>query len=74
VAFGGGMTENILGVQATHTLQKLTRNLGIALFVLCAALSWLYVKQTNAKSDVARQLSTAAIPSLVANAGDQTEV
>jgi preprotein translocase subunit SecG len=61
-AFGGGMTENLFGAQTTNVLQKLTRNLGIAFFVLCAALSWLYVKQTNTKSDIAKQLAAAPTP------------
>jgi len=71
VAFGGGMTESLFGVQATNTLQKLTRNLGIAFFVLCAALSWLYVKQSSAKSEVAKQLSVVSMTLPCTSAGDR---
>jgi preprotein translocase subunit SecG len=62
-AFGGGMTENIFGAQTTNVLQKLTRNLGIAFFILTTVLSWLYVRATHTKSEALRQIeATAPLP------------
>jgi len=61
-AFGGGMTENLFGAQATNVLQKLTRNLGITFFILTALISWLYVKQGHIKSDVQKQLASVPPP------------
>src|SRR5688572_22605992 len=61
-AFGGGMTENLFGAQATTFLQKFTRNLGITFFIVTAALSWLTIKKQTGNSTVQSRLRAAATP------------
>ena len=62
VAFGGGVTENLLGHQTTNVLQTMTRNLGIAFFAISAALGWLTVRESVAKSSVDKVLRSSAVP------------
>jgi preprotein translocase subunit SecG len=61
-AFGGGMTDNLFGAQTTNVLQTVTRWLGGIFFSLTLFLSWLYVRQTTATSDVQRNLSAPTVP------------
>lgn len=65
VAFGGGVTDQFLGAQATNVLQKFTRNLGITFFVLTLALSILYSRTMSSgtsKSQISKELSAAPAP------------
>ncbi|MDR3402528.1 MAG: preprotein translocase subunit SecG [Chthoniobacter sp.] len=55
-AFGGGMTENLFGAQTTNVLQTTTRYLGGIFFALTLLLSWLYVKETNQRSNLQKRL------------------
>jgi preprotein translocase subunit SecG len=66
-AFGGGMTENLFGAQTTNVLANITRWLGAIFFILSLSLSVLYVRHTNSKSKVQKQLLAApmAIPPAV---------
>lgn len=65
-AFGGGVTENMFGAQTTNVLQKFTRVLAVAFFVLTAALSWLQVKASTIKSEAQRQINaTAPLPAAI---------
>jgi preprotein translocase subunit SecG len=63
-AFGGGMTENLFGAQTTNVLQKFTRNLGIAFFLIALVLSILYSRgmSHSASSLMHQQLSNAPAP------------
>jgi preprotein translocase subunit SecG len=63
-AFGGGMTENIFGAQTTSVLQTTTRNLGIAFFIISAALGWLSVRANAGKSSIQNKLGLAPVPAL----------
>jgi preprotein translocase subunit SecG len=69
-AFGGGMTENLFGAQTTNVLQKFTRYLGGAFFVLTLALSVLYSKQASASgmSTIQKQLLSIPAPSAAPSA------
>lgn len=63
-AFGGGMTENLFGAQTTNVLQKFTRYLGGAFFVLTLTLSVLYSKQASnsGMSSIQKQLLSMPKP------------
>jgi preprotein translocase subunit SecG len=61
-AFGGGMTENLFGAQTTNVLQKFTRYLGGAFFLLTLILSMLYAKQAVVQSEIQKQLISAPKP------------
>src|SRR3979411_1470594 len=61
-AFGGGMTDNLFGAQTTNGLQSGTRWLGGLFFALPLLLSFLYVRNSSAKSNVQKSLSESAVP------------
>jgi len=63
-AFGGGMTENLFGAQTTNVLQTMTRNLGIAFFIVSGVLGWLTIRNSAGKTSIHKELSS--VPALVA--------
>lgn len=60
-AFGGGMTDNLFGAQATNVLQTITRWLGGIFFILTVVLSLLYVRQGGGRSPIQEKLSAPTV-------------
>ena len=68
-AFGGGMTDQLLGAGTTSFLQKATVVLGILFFVLSLVLGILVGRSNKAqgldtKAEVASEQSAAAVPDI----------
>ena len=55
-AFGGGVTENIIGAQTTNVLTKFTGWLAGIFFVLTFVLGILYAQRSSSDSSLRREL------------------
>jgi preprotein translocase subunit SecG len=70
-AFGGDVTSQFLGVQTTNVLQKATRLLGAAFFLVTLILSILYAKQGASQSAIQQQLTSMPVPVAATTPGDK---
>ena len=55
-AFGGGVTDDLFGVQTTNVLSRITVWLGVFFFVLTLLISMLHVKFSSGETAVQKQL------------------